>query len=69
MANAERWQALAALARLRGLSVAKIVRDIPSGVRPHRQFGAGRHLLAGVDALMAVSIDDVFADYMPEEEL
>lgn len=35
------------------------------------QFGAGRHLLSGagidVNALMAVPIDDVFTDYMPEE--
>ena len=35
------------------------------------QFGAGRHLLSGagidVNALMAVSIDDIFSDYMPEE--
>ena len=28
MANAERWQALAALARLRGLSLAEITRDL-----------------------------------------
>ena len=70
MANAERWQAVAALARLRGLSVAEIIHDIPSEVRPDRQFGCGRHLLAGVDvdALMAVSIDDMFADYMPEDK-
>ncbi len=36
------------------------------------QFGAGRHLLSGagidVNELMAVSIDDVFADYMPENK-
>ena len=35
------------------------------------QFGAGRHLLSGagidVDALMAVSIDDMFADYVPDD--
>ena len=35
------------------------------------QFGAGRHLLSGagidVNELMAVSLDDVFAEYMPEE--
>lgn len=33
------------------------------------QFGAGRDLLAGIDVdeLLAVSIDDIFADYMPEE--
>jgi len=66
MANAERWQAIASLARLRGVSVTEIVRDLPSEVRPCRPFGAGRHLLAGVDvdALMAVPIDDMFADYM-----
>lgn len=36
-----------------------------------REFGAGRHLLSGagidVDELMAIPIDDVFAEYMPEE--
>ena len=36
------------------------------------QFGAGRHLLSGagidVNELLAVSIDDVFADYMPEDK-
>lgn len=36
-----------------------------------REFGCGRHLLSGaridVDALMAVPIDDIFGDYMPEE--
>ena len=36
------------------------------------QFGAGRHLFSGagidVNELMAVSIDDVFVDYMPEEK-
>ncbi len=70
IANAERWQAVAAIARLRGLSVADIIHDIPSEVRPGRQFGCGRHLLAGVDvdALMAVSIDDMFAEYMPEDK-
>lgn len=33
------------------------------------QFGCGRDLLAGIDVdeLLAVSIDDMFADYMPEE--
>ena len=33
------------------------------------QFGCGRELLAGIDIdeLLAVSIDDMFADYMPEE--
>ena len=58
MANAERWQALASLARLRGVSMAEIVRDLPSEVRPYRQFGAGRHLLAGVDveALVGYSL-------------
>ena len=41
----------------------------PVIARKPREFGAGRHLLAGIDvnALMAVSIDDMFADYMPEE--
>ena len=36
------------------------------------EFGCGRHLLSGagidVDALMAVTIDDMFADYIPEEK-
>ena len=43
--------------------------DPPPIARKPREFGAGRHLLAGVDidALMAVSIDDMFADYMPED--
>ncbi len=39
--------------------------------RKPREFGAGRHLLSGagidVDALMATPIDDMFADYMPED--
>jgi len=43
----------------------------PAAVRPPRQFGAGRHLLSGagidVDELMATPIDDMFAEYMPEE--
>jgi len=40
--------------------------------RQPREFGCGRHLLVGagidVDALMAVTIDDMFADYIPEEK-
>ena len=44
----------------------------PVEALPPRQFGAGRHLLSGagidVNELMAVSIDDMFADYMPEEK-
>jgi len=37
-----------------------------AGVRLPRQFGCGRDLLAGIDVdeLLAVPIDDVFADYM-----
>lgn len=37
--------------------------------RPPRQFGAGRHLLEGVDIndLLATPIEDMFADYMPED--
>ena len=37
--------------------------------RQPREFGAGRHLLADVDvnALLAIPIDDMFADYMPED--
>lgn len=35
------------------------------------QFGCGRHLLSGagidVNELLAVPIDDVFSEYMPEE--
>ena len=42
-----------------------------AAARPPRQFGAGRHLLSGagidVDELMARPIDDMFADYMPED--
>ncbi len=40
----------------------------PTPARPPRQFGAGRHLLAGVDVneLLPTPIDDMFADYMPE---
>jgi len=70
MANAGRWQAVVALARLRSLSVTEVTRDVPSEVRPHRQFGAGRHLLADIDidVLLAVPIDDMFADYMPEDK-
>lgn len=45
--------------------------DPPAEVRKPREFGCARHLLSGagidVDALMAVSIDDIFADYMPED--
>ncbi len=45
--------------------------DPPAKARHPRQFGAGRHLLSGagidVDKLMATPIDDVFAEYMPEE--
>ncbi len=44
----------------------------PSSPRPPRQFGAGRHLLSGagidVDELMATPIEDMFAEYMPEEK-
>lgn len=41
----------------------------PAQARKPREFGAGRHLLEGVDieALLATPIDDMFADYMPEE--
>ncbi len=40
-----------------------------AAVRPPRQFGCGRDLLAGIDVdeLLAVPIDDVFSEYMPEE--
>ncbi len=43
--------------------------ESPTKVRKPREFGAGRHLLAGVDieALLATPIDDMFADYMPED--
>lgn len=43
--------------------------ETPAKARKPREFGAGRHLLAGVDieALMATPIDDMFADYMPED--
>ena len=38
--------------------------------RQPREFGCGRHLLVGVDVdeLLARPIDDMFADYMPEEK-
>ena len=43
----------------------------PAKVRRPREFGAGRHLLSeagiDVDELMATPIDDMFAEYMPEE--
>ena len=41
----------------------------PAEARQPREFGAGRHLLADVDidALLAINIDDMFADYMPED--
>ncbi len=41
----------------------------PAKARKPREFGAGRHLLVGVDieALLATPIDDMFADYMPED--
>ncbi len=44
-------------------------RQLEQTTMPLSQFGAGRDLLAGIDVdeLLAVSIDDVFADYMPEE--
>jgi len=43
--------------------------EAPAEARPPRQFGAGRHLLAGIDVneLLATPIDDMFADYMPED--
>ncbi len=45
--------------------------DQSAKVRRPREFGAGRHLLleAGIDVdqLMATPIDDMFAEYMPEE--
>ena len=38
--------------------------------RQLREFGCGRHLLVGVDVdeLLARPIDDMFADYIPEEK-
>lgn len=43
--------------------------DPPAITCKPREFGAGRHLLEGVDieALLATSIDDMFADYMPDD--
>jgi hypothetical protein len=45
--------------------------ETPNQARQPRQFGAGRHLLSGagidVDDLMATPIEDMFAEYMPEE--
>ena len=60
------------------LAVARLIMDevVPEPeptvkARRPREFGCARHLLSGagidVDALMAVSIDDMFADYMPED--
>ena len=41
-----------------------------AAARPPRQFGCGRHLLSGsgvnVNDLLAVPVDDVFADYLPD---
>lgn len=41
----------------------------PATARKPREFGAGRHLLEGVniEALLATPIDDIFADYMLED--
>ena len=43
----------------------------PVKARQPREFGCARHLLSGVgidvDTLMATPIDDMFADYMPED--
>ena len=40
--------------------------------RSPRQFGAGRHLLSGagidVNELLTVPIEDMFADYMPDQK-
>lgn len=38
--------------------------------RQPRQFGGARHLLADVDIedLLATPIEDMFADYMPEDQ-
>lgn len=46
-----------------GVKYAGLTKTAPS------QFGCGRHLFAGIDVdeLLAVSIDDVFSEYMPEE--
>lgn len=43
--------------------------EAPTPARQPRQFGAGRHLLAGIDIneLLATPIEDMFADYMPED--
>ena len=43
--------------------------EAPNHGRQPREFGAGRHLLAGIDVdeLLAVPIDDIFSEYMPEE--
>ena len=45
------------------------VKQSEQTMRHPSQFGCGRELLAGIDVdeLLAVSIDDMFADYMPEE--
>ena len=45
------------------------IRQSEQTIRYPSQFGCGRDLLAGIDVdeLLAVSINDMFADYMPEE--
>ena len=43
--------------------------DPPAKARRSREFGGGRHLLAGVDieALLATPIEDMFSEYVPED--
>ena len=61
-------QAQANDAGLNGLLPQSEAKAIAKARKP-REFGAGRHLLVGVDieALLATPIDDMFADYMPED--
>lgn len=50
-------------------AVQPYIRRAEGTTMPPSQFGCGRDLLAGIDVdeLLAISIDDMFADYMPEE--
>ena len=76
-------QAIKPLSAEEKLAIARLIMDevVPNpapepSIKPSEQttrypsqFGCGRDLLAGIDVdeLLAVSIDEMFADYMPEE--
>ena len=76
-------QAIKSLSAEEKLAVARLIMDevVPEPraqseslaiARKPREFGCARHLLSGagidVDVLMATPIDDMFADYMPEDK-